>query len=262
MPSAEHLSSYLEILQLILLTLLAVRLGVTGLWRTFPVFFTYVSIQIPNGIVPLAIDVRSNTYLHIWLVTETIFFVLHILLVAELCRLILASHPGILTLGKWAMYASVLIAVVASILSLLPHIHPNTPWQSTWGRSYLAVERGEDFGLGIFLLLLLGFLSRFPMRLNRNVLIHSALYVLYFFSQSLGFFVRTLFGYSQAEGEFLNLLMTALSCVCLAAWLFLLSPEGQARKAAFPTYSAERETRILQQLDALNTTLMRAGGRK
>ena len=261
MPNADHFTAFLEILQVVLIALLAVKLAVFGLWRSYPVFFTYILLKIPNSIIPVVVDVRSNTYLHIWLVSETIFFVLHILLVAELCRLILARLPGILTLGKWAMYGAVLIAVIISVLSLLPHIKPHTAWQSAWGRTYLAVERGLDFGLGIFLLLLLLFLSRFPLRLSRNVVIHSGLYIFFFFAQSLSVFLRTLFGYREVEGNYLNLVITALSCVCLVAWLTLLSREGQA-KTAFPTYSVERETRILEQLEALNTTLMRAGAKK
>src|SRR5215469_6961841 len=260
MPNAEDLGFYLEILQLVLLSLLAIRLALTGLWRSYPFFFWYVVLYIPDGIWPLFISIRSWTFLHVWLFTEPVFYIFHVLLVAELCRLILAGHPGIYSLGKWAMSVGVTLALAISILTLIPHIKPHSPLNSQMVSTYNAVQRGLDFGLGIFLLLLLAFLSRYPFRLNRNVLIHSGLYTFFFFTQSLGVFLHALFG--LARTDILNTSMTATTCACLVAWLALLSPKGEFVKSVFPTLNPERETRILEQLDALNATLVRAGRRK
>jgi hypothetical protein len=96
--------------------------------------------------------------------------------------------------------------------------------------------------------------------LNRNVLIHSGLYTFFFFAQSLGVFLHTLFGLRNTA--VLNAFMTATMCACLVAWLLLLSPKGEEVKSTFPTLNPARETRILEQLDALNATLVRAGRKK
>lgn len=260
MPNAEHLTTFFEVVQVLLLAVLAVRLALTGLWRSYPVFFCYIILRIPDALAPLIISVRTILFFHIWLWKEPIFWLFHILLVAELCRLVLAGHPGIYSLGKWAMSAAVAVALTTSILTLMPQIKPHTPQISQRLQYYLAAERGVDFGLAIFLLLMLAFVSRFPFRIGRNVLIHAGLYTLYFFAETLGVFLHTLFGFDRLEA--LNLWMTIMACACLVAWLLLLNRQGETTKAAFPTLTKERETRILEQLDALNTTLMRAGGKK
>lgn len=257
MPNAEDLSKYFEILSVVLFALLAIRLAVLGLWRSYPIFFCYVILRIPHGIWPLLLDVHSNRYLHVWLYTEPVFYLFHILLVAELCRLILVGHPGIYTLMKWAMIGGVTLAVAISVLSLLPHLSPKTALTSKAAMTEFAGQRGVDFGLGMFLLLMMAFMSRYPLRLGRNVLVHASIYTFFFFAQALGVFVHTIFG--LARGEQLNLVMTIMSCGCLVAWLLLLSRRGEQVQAAFPTYSAGREDQILEQLNALNASLTRAG---
>jgi hypothetical protein len=145
-------------------------------------------------------------------------------------------------------------------MTFTPRISPRSRQISHILPYYLVAGRGIDFALGIFLLLMLAFMSRFPFRLNRNVVIHVSIYTFFFFAGSLGAFLHSWFGIEN--GPLLNLLFTVVACGCLLAWLVLLSPKGEQVAAAFPTFTKDRETRILEQLDALNATLMRAGRRK
>jgi hypothetical protein len=259
MPNAEHLSTYFEILQLVLLALLGIRLAVLGLWRSYPVFFTYILVQIPHGIVPLVISIHSNSYLHYWLDSQPVIYIIQILLVAELCRLVLAGHPGIYTLGKWAMTAAVVVALAISLLSLIPHIKPHTPQISQRLQYYFAAQRGLDFGLGLFLLLMIAFISRYPFGLSRNTLIHAGLYTFYFFSETLGIFLHTLFGID--ETAVINLSLTIVACGCLVAWLLLLRRSDDGAKPRLSS-TPEHESRILEQLNAFNETLTRSRKRK
>jgi hypothetical protein len=50
-------------------------------------------------------------------------------------------------------------------------------------------------------------------------------------------------------------------CVCVLAWLFLLTREGEAARLKLPRFGEEREGLILSQLDAMNATLMKAAGK-
>jgi hypothetical protein len=258
MPNAT-VSFYLQIFSLGCSALLALMLFKTGLWRRYPVFFWFSVMRIPDSLWPLLItDINSNLYLHVWTITQPIFWLFHIFLVAELYWLVLRDHRGIYSLGRWAMYVSVAIAICISILSLLPHFTPRTPQQSKVLGVMFAIDRGIDFALAIFLLLILLFLSRFPVKLSRNVLVHAAVYTVYFFSNSLAVFLRTLFGVRANVST--SLLFMAGSCLCLVAWLVLLSPRGEEVQVTFPTMGPEREKAALRQLESLNATLLKVSG--
>ena len=89
-----------------------------------PFSFCYFVFRIPNTLWPLFLPNKTRLYEHVWMLTEPLAWIFHILVVFELCRLVLQGHPGILTLGRWAMYGAVVIATGISILSLLPHLKP------------------------------------------------------------------------------------------------------------------------------------------
>ncbi len=258
MPSSG-LSFYLQLFSVLASALLALKLVKIGLWRRYRVFFWYCCIQVADSLWPLFFSNTSNTYLHIWLATQPVLWLFHILLVAELYSLILQQHRGIYSLGRWAMYGAVVIAVCISILTLLPHFTPKTPQNSKFLRLELATDRGINFALALFLILILLFLSQFPIKLGRNVVVHAAVYTLYFFTNAFTMFLRTLFGVRANEST--NLLFMGGSCLCLVAWLVLLTRQGEKVQAHLPTISPQREKNALRQLEALNATLLKVSRR-
>ena len=123
-----------------------------------------------------------------------------------------------------------------------------------------AIDRGITLSLVIFLLLLLFFLSRYPVPLGRNVLIHAGLYTLLFLSSTLTTVLKTVFG-SLKMFNTVDTYMVGFAGACLFAWYLLLSPKGEEVKMSIPHFSAEQEERILYKLDALNATLLKVGGK-
>jgi len=122
---------------------------------------------------------------------------------------------------------------------------------------YLGAERGVTFGLAVFLLLLLVFLSRYPVPMPQNLLGHLAIYTVYFFSIFLVFLLRSVFGLIMNEQA--NLLLSVVSALCMFVWFFFLfTRKGEEVRASLPTFSPEYEKRALLQLEALNTTLLKA----
>ena len=255
MPNAD-LSQILQIVSLVASAVLILRLLTTGLWKRYPIFFWYFVFRIPNTLWPLVIPYHSIRYQHAWMLTEPIADLFHVFVVYELCRLVLQNHRGIFTLGRWAMYVSVVIAIGISILTFaLPHLRLAKTDDTRRQVYEIAVDRGIDFALAIFLLLLLFFLSRYPVKLNRNVVTHATLYSLFFFGQGFSLFLRTLFGIPAKDWT--NLLASMLSCACVVGWIFLLSPEGEERKGQFPLMNPRREQAALRQLEILNMTLLK-----
>ena len=215
MPNA-NLEFYLQVFSLVASALLALKLLKTQLWRRYLVFFWFCAFRVPDSLWPLLMtDTSTSKYQHTWMLTQPVFWLFHILLVAELYRLILDRHRGIYSLGRWAMYGAVVVAVCISILSLLPHLTPRTTQQSKYLGMEFAIDRGIDFALAIFLILILLFLSRFPIKLSRNVVVHAAVYTVYFFSNAFAVFLRALFGVRANNST--SLLFMGGSCACLAA---------------------------------------------
>src|ERR1017187_7949182 len=121
MPSAA-LVSFFQVSSLLGAALTDVKLVNSGLYRQYRVLFWFLVLFVLNSIPPLVFDVSSQTYLKLWVSVEPVLWALEILMVRELYHLILRKYRGIFTLGRWAMYVSVVVAVLTSTISLLPKI--------------------------------------------------------------------------------------------------------------------------------------------
>jgi hypothetical protein len=254
MPS-HALVLFFEWVSLVGASLTGLKLFTSGLYRRYRFFFIYLVSLVPYCICLLVLDVNSGLYQKFWTVTTPLFWLLYVLVVFELCGLILEKHKGLYTLGRWAMFAGLAVAVTVSLLSLLPHIAPATPQRSRIMGYILATERGVDFSLAIFILLILFFLSRYPVPLSRNVAVHSVVFSVFFLSNSLGILLRSVFGLHVNDQ--VNLFLMGTSSACLVGWLVLLNAKGEKVRLRTVRFGRRDEERILLQLDSLNDTLLR-----
>jgi hypothetical protein len=257
MPN-PHLGVVFQVVSLCGAALLCLKLFQTGLWRRYPVFFWYFTFRVPDSAWPLFLKADSSLYQKLWMLTEPVAWIFHILVVFELYRLVLQDHKGIYTLGRWAMYAALAIAIPISILSLIPHFTIHTPDNTRYMGYEFATARGIDFSLALFLLLILLFLSRYPIKLSRNVVVHAALYTILFFSEAFAVFLRT---FKIVATETLNVVLIGLSCACTVAWLILLSRRGEQVQVHRPSISSRREKSALRHLESLNVTLLKVSGK-
>jgi hypothetical protein len=255
MPS-HALVLFFEWVSLLAAGLTVVNLLRSGLYRRYRFFFVYLVFRVPYGICLLVLDVKSGLYQKFWTVTAPLFWLLYILVVFELCGLILEKHKGLYTLGRWAMYFGIAVAVTLSLLSLFPHITPAMPQRTRIMGYVYATERGVDFSLAIFILLILFFLSRYPVPLSRNVVVHSVVFSLFFLSNTIGLLLHSVFGLQLIHE--VDMLFTGTSSACMVAWLVLLNARGEKVQVTTQHFGRGDEERILLQLDALNDTLLRA----
>ncbi|MGP8246259.1 MAG: hypothetical protein ACLQVN_17285 [Bryobacteraceae bacterium] len=233
----------------------AIKLFWTGLFRRYRFFVAYILLLVADGVIPFVLDYRSKLYLHVFLVEEVISWILLALTLLELYRLVLERHKGLYTLGRWAMYFALAISILVSILSLLPKIRPSMGYEDRLLGYTVGVERGIYLSLATFLILILLFLTRYPVPLSRNVIVHAAIFSLYFVSNTLILLARALFGL-RFNGT-ANTFLFAISVLCVYAWLLLLSPHGEEVRVQLPRFGPEHEERILRQLDSINATLLR-----
>jgi hypothetical protein len=181
-------------------------------------------------------------------------------MVRELYGLVLDKYKGLYTLGKWAMYVSMTVSVVISLLSLLPKIKPSMAQTSKIMVYALGTDRGVTTALAIFILALLAFLSSYPIRLSRNVKNHAIIYSVFFLSNTFVTLMRSLFGRKMVDE--VNIALMGVAAVCMVAWLLLLTPEGAEVQKPTTAIGPQDEHRLLTQLDSLNAALLKVGTRR
>ena len=265
MPEVALVTTVLQVITILGSVLTLLKLRSSGLYRRYRIFFVYFAFRIPYmaGFMILSRmkglhggeGNKSDAYFRLFFWSEPLLILLYILVVVELYSLVLERYKGLYTLGRWAMYASVVIAATISIVSLLPKLGSSIPEPSKRLMYELAAERGVDLALVIFILLIVLFLSRYPVPLSRNVVVHTGIYSVFFLSGTLVLVIRTVFGYNVNDTT--NMCLSALSAACTIAWWLLLSAKGEEVQFNVPQLRPGSEERILQQLDTLNATLLK-----
>ena len=120
-------------------------------------------------------------------------------------------------------------------------------------------ERGIAFGLVIFIVILLYFISRYPIKLPRNNVVHAMLYSIWFLGDAaillMSSFVPEAWGYS-----FVNSGLALFDSASYVGWAVLLSKAGEYQETRVRQHiSPERERILIDELNSMNTALLRAG---
>ena len=236
----------------------ACRLCQLGLHRTYRFFFAYLVFAAIRSLILLPFSVRSNAYVMIYAATAPILWVFYVLVVLEVYSLVLRNYAGIYSLGRWALYGALSFSVAVSILTLIP----------SWGNERFrllfwctTVERGVVFSLVIFLLLILFFLSRYPVALSRNIIVHCIVYAIFFMGISMTILIRNVVGHELMRE--LNEMVMVLSAACYLVWIFAITQKGESRIVTLRhNWAISHEQRLIRQLDSINATLLRAAQRQ
>jgi hypothetical protein len=260
MPSAA-LTDFLQFVIACACLASAIKLWWTGLsrkYRALTAFLLFISVS--SVCIPIFFrNLNSPDYRLYWEVTQPLTWFFSVWLVLELYALILEKHKGLATFGRWVQYVGFGLATLISLLVMMPQIQAAGNGSKAVFVYYYGVERGVDCGILVFLLVILFWLTQYPVPLSRNVLVHSFVYTTLFFANSLGLFARVFFGiqlwYSAATT------LTVVFALCILAWLVLLTPKGEETRMRLLHFSTDDEERVLQQLESLNRTLLKVSHR-
>src|SRR5258708_16135530 len=170
------LVSFLKSVSLLCCVLMTLKLYRTGLYHRFPIFFAFLIFRIPNSFWPLLLETSSPTYQKVWVLTEPFEFGFYVLMVVELYKLVLEKYKGLYTLGRWALYFSLALALSISAITLLPRIPPSMPQRSRIMFYVLATETRHQTGLSTFVILILCFLSFFPVHRSPTVRVRTLVF--------------------------------------------------------------------------------------
>ena len=224
--------------------------------RTYAAFFAYLLFIALRGAVTWPLDVNQQTYINVWKLSQPVAWVLYTLIVLELCSLIFKEYRGIQVLGRRTVYGSLAVSLLVSMLIITP-VWRNSREPILGFARFLMIERGVDSALVLLLLLLLIFLAVLPIPLSRNVVIHSVLYSTFFLAGSIATFIANVAGYEI--GQVIGACLMGVSALCLVAWIVLLSRQGETKIAEFhKPLPAAYEERLVEQLESINATMMRA----
>ncbi len=239
--------------------LLIIRLYWLGSHKTYPFFFGYWLLSTLQTAILLPIDNRTRAYLWVWIFTEPLMWAFYILIVFELCTLVLRSYTGIYTLGRWVLYSALSISVMVTALSLTPAVSGSSE-RSPILIYFVTIERGIVFSLVLYLLLMVAFMTYYPIPINRNTLIYFVVYSVFFLSKTVVLLLREALGLLSSQT--FSTVLLGIYTACVLAWLFLLDRDGVATVSVFRyRWGAPEEKRLVEQLDELNSTLLRSGRR-
>jgi hypothetical protein len=242
------------VVQIILYSAVLIRLFASSLSRHYRLFTVFIAFELVRAIVTGGLSVRSMLYGYLYFLTQPIAWMLHALVVLELFRIALSSHPGIATLGRRIVIGAVAISAGISVATLAITSRSSDS-RYVILENYLVLERVINSSLMIFVLLLGVFLAYFPVPLSRNARLHAGLFGLYFLGRTSLWLLRNLLGPDFTDE--MNLVMFAVVGCCLAAWALFLTPAGETQVVrSRPRFSPEDEHRLVAQLDALNRTLV------
>jgi hypothetical protein len=248
---------------------LAVLFWRNGLHRTYRFFFGYLVFRVTRSallaggpVIVRLFDRRpnvpfaTNAYAWLWILTEPVMWFFYILVVLELYSLVLQGYPGIASLSRWALMAGLTVAVGISALTLASDLS-NPSEQFPILRYLFMIDRGVASSLVIFLLFITGFLVWYPVPLSRNVVVHCIAYAIYFLSVTLMDLSRNLKG--SAITQVANIAGLIVTVTCLLVWIVFLNARGENKKVVVRrSCEAEEEEALVQQLAAINATLLRA----
>ncbi|MFB3777079.1 MAG: hypothetical protein ACE141_05685 [Bryobacteraceae bacterium] len=238
---------------------LVAKLLLTRLHKPYASFLVYLCAGVVQAGLLMLVPARTNRYAWVFLVSQPVIWLLSVLVVLELYSMALRKHPGIATLSRWVLSASMVLAAGIASLSLSADL--SRPAGAYRTLVYFSViERGIVSSLVLFLLMITVFLVLFPISIRRNTVLHATVLSIHFLSVALGLFLRNVAGYQITAA--INTSLICVDCVCFVLWLAWLNRAGEEGLVVVRSrWQPEDEERLLRHLDALSDSLRRTGDR-
>jgi len=237
---------------------LLARLASQGIVSTYKYFTGWLAFDSLRSVVlwVFAGDPSTLTYAWVYVSTVPVLGVLQVLVILELYTLVLRNHPGIARFGRRSIAGALAVALLVATLTLFPDF--SNPYQEHAFLLYAAIfERAVCSALLLALAAVTAFLVWFPVPLNRNTVVHSLVFAVFYLSGAILLLFRNLMGV-----EVIRILSTAnvaITTCCYFTWCILLTKGGERRSVVFGhRWRLEDEERLMQQLNAVNETLLKS----
>ncbi len=242
----------LLVLQTVALVGLCVHMWRARLQHTYVYFFAYLLLALLQTVLlAFIIPYDRPAYVYVWLVTEGAIVCFYALIVLELYSIVLGGLAGLASVSRRYLRIALAAAILISVVLLIFEQSP----ASITGH-FLLFERAIVGSLLIFVLFITMFLVYYPVPLNRNVIVYSVGYAVYYLTKAAALFLRNIgHRWYRSLGD----LLIVVSTSCLVFWMFTLNRSGEAKNMVIGhRWHPEDEERLLSQLKEINASLSRA----
>ena len=248
---------YLLISEAAAATFVIARLLHFRMCSRFPAFISYLVVIALRAAALSVLIGSSAAYLWIYMLATPLICCAAALSVREMFALTFHDYPGLRTAGRWALYSAVTLSLgtcVSVFRAPWPHESANTRLLFY----ELAFERSITFSLAVIIVILMVFLSRYPLRLDHNTYVASGFFSAMFLAQGVVRLVDSLSPRLYAfYADYPEVGFTALCFFGCGMMLRAAGTQTPARVAI----NKPRETELLLQLESMNSILSRSVGR-
>ena len=252
----ERLLWMLSIAATVVLLLKLWKEGLVGRYRWVS---AYLGWSVLSAIVLSRIPRRTNRYAEVYFFFEIVFWMLFILTTLELFTSVLRRYRGIATAGRRFISAALGIALSIALLSMFigADYPPNTPLKGVVVMHLFLFGRVVCLSVLLFLLIMSAGLSWFPVPLPANAVRFLLGYTVVFAARTMGYFGVNLRGFGIAE--VVSVMCIAAALLSLTYWVIKLNAAGEKTDIIVAhRWSPEAETRLLEQLSSVNSSLGRS----
>lgn len=243
----------MKYVQLVGFAILLARLYLSRLNRIYPYFTFYVWVMVVRLVALAAVRYGTNVYGWIYLLTEPITWIACGIAILEVYSLVLKNHPGIATLGRKALLGSMGASVLLAFFTLLLDFQ-NTAIKYPVLDNLFSLSRLVMVCLLLFVVLITCCLLWFPIRLNKNTVLHCGVFAGYFMLKACVFISARVFPELLPH---INVAVQLLTALCCAFWILWLTPAGEKTPVTVGhSWDRAQEHRLIAQLDSINRALV------
>lgn len=245
--------SALNILQVIGFGVLTARLLLSGLASTYRYLTLRAAFECVRVGIAYSMPKNTETYAHFYFATQPILWILDVLMLLEVYTAVFDSQKGIASFSRRVILIALVVSAGFAALTFV--LRPTSTLSETLAL-VATLERAVNISLLCFIILLVGFLTWFPVRLSRNTLVHSTVFSVYFALRAVTSLIRT--SIPQDLWLTLNILAMGASVLSIIVWILGLTPQGeQVTVRSGLRRDAIEQERLMEQLESINRSLLR-----
>lgn len=228
-----------------------------GLFRIYRWFFIYLLTDLVGTGLGALLQTNRHLYAQIYFVGQSLKIGLVVMVVLELYQLALVHHPALSQYGRttvtYVMAGAAIAAAVTVLLDRTPRKGSPVLFE------FFAFQRTMNIWMLLFLAIIALLMAWFPLVLKRNATLYIGGFVIYFLTQSAGYWAAN---FRPALRGSISEAMLVVSTICLTVWFFALTRHGEeVTTVVGHRWNPEDGKRVMAQLDAINAKLARLAQR-
>jgi hypothetical protein len=253
----DRIGQWLWYLNLAATAILLVRFWLTRIYLSQRVLFAYFLVQLIVSLCLMQVSYQSNAYTYVYVGGEVAAQLLAYFALLELYGNALARHKGLARFGRAAVWiVTGLVTILATLSATLDQDIPRG--QSPILHRYFTVERTVDIAILLFLLVIALFITWFPVKMSRNVVLSIAGFSLLYVAKAGVLLALNLMPHSRLAA--INGLTMVLTGGITITWSCLVRREvANDEVVAGHAWDPEEMEHLSHQLDTINTALTRFG---